>query len=213
MDSCDRCGSEIAPANVDHAREIATCGACGNVLDLRARRQREHAVSPGGSLRRGPPQVSVRRPAPPAAAPRTRAVLLALLIPFGLVPSVVWFMVHTFTSDIEGSLELRGELGAAAFRPQDCSSGQVHGFSGVELTTASSVRRVRLIEDALGRSEVAVLQQHSEPVVVRPSDCKTFELQLVRTDTVTNDVYLMEGKVELDCPSVRGRVKFARCGL
>jgi len=137
-----------------------------------------------------------------------------LLIPFGIVTFAVVSAVYAFTSGVEGALRAHGDLGNWVFEPNDCVNGQTVGFYGIELRSEKDTnRRVRLLKDELNKPKIAILAEGAEPVVIGPSECPGMKLDIVRTNDVTNNVYLMEGNVALDCPRLKGSVKYERCGL
>jgi hypothetical protein len=147
-------------------------------------------------------------------APANASMGWIVIFPFGLAALGIGSMVYAFTAGVEGKLQARGALGDWAFSPDDCANGQTVGFFGVELKSEKDpAKRIRLMKDELGRPKIAVLVDGAAPVVIGAKECPGMTLHIVRTDDMTNGVYLMEGRVAMDCPALEGTVSYERCGL
>ena len=144
------------------------------------------------------------------AGARVAAIMggVALL---GVVP----FVLMSLSSDIEGQLEARGErFGSFTFEPDRCRSGQTLGFFGVELgSSADEERRIRLIRDSVEGSMVAYERagQSEPPTVLRPQDCRTLQVEVIRTNNRVNSVYVVKGSATIDCDELSGTIIFDGC--
>lgn len=118
------------------------------------------------------------------------------------------------SSDIEGSLRTSGRLGDATFVPDHCESGQAFGFFGVELSSeAQPGRRIRLLRDALKGSMVTVeVTGASQPLAVfGAADCRRIDVNVRKTNTIVNSIYVVEGRASIECPELVGTVQFGGC--
>lgn len=102
-------------------------------------------------------------------------------------------------------------VNGATFVPTACRSGQVSGFTGVDLVDASG-NKLRLVSTPTGQPAVYYIVAGSmvgTPVGV----CGSFAVN--RTHTQINNVYNVEGQATLACASpgyqVTGSVQFANC--
>lgn len=154
-----------------------------------------------------------RRREPPTA-PSQRGFNGLILLPIGIGGLAVGGMVFMFSSEVEGSLSGQGAAGEWSLTPNACSSGQTLGFYGVELSDEKNASvRIRLMQDAVGLPQVAVLRSGQAPEVITSAECPGMRLGVVRTNNVTNDVNLVEGSAKFACPVLSGSVKYERCGL
>ena len=129
------------------------------------------------------------------AAMRARFFVIGLLIATGC------------SAKLSGELTVDGK----PFKATECRSGQVYGFTGVELT-AEDGTRVRLGTQPSGAADVYLLA---------PGVDQGLELKGCATLTVTpqnstiNDVKNVEGNAKLACDvdghSIKGEVSFANC--
>ncbi len=106
-----------------------------------------------------------------------------------------------------GSLTVNG----APFIPTSCRSGEVTGFTGVDLIDASG-NKVRLVATPTGQPAVYYIPAGS--MVGMPIGmCGSFTVN--RTNTRINNVYNVEGQVALACMSqgsqITGSVQFGNC--
>ncbi|NOZ10954.1 MAG: hypothetical protein GXP09_07955 [Gammaproteobacteria bacterium] len=135
--------------------------------------------------------------------------ILVIVVLLGVVP--IFFMT---SSDIEGSLRTSGHLGDTAFVPVSCESGQALGFFGVELSSESQPgRRIRLLRDAIKGSIVTVeVAGASQPLAVFSSaDCRLIDVNVRKTNTIVNSIYVVEGQASIECPGLVGTVRFGGC--
>jgi hypothetical protein len=135
-----------------------------------------------------------------------------------LGPVIAAIAVGTFLlvarTEVSGTLTTRGSLGERTYTPDDCTSGQRSGFSGVELTSkADDERVVRLARDPTrGNLLIVEARGASRPeAVIDSKACKQFEIRVDRTSTTINDIVVLEGDANLDCPEISGHVTFAGC--
>jgi hypothetical protein len=123
------------------------------------------------------------------------------------------FLVAAST-EVSGTLTSRGSLGAWTYTPDDCSSGERSGFSGVELTSEAEPGRVlRLVRDPV-RGNLLIVETRGASLpdaVVDPKGCTRFDLDVDRTSTSINDIVVVEGHATFDCAEVTGKVTFAGC--
>lgn len=143
---------------------------------------------------------------------KTAGAGAALLIPL-LIAGVVGLFLFVNSPTLEGSLTASGELGSWVFTPDDCSSGQRAGFSGVELSSsAHPSHRIRLMRDPV-RGNLVVIDDSSQsrPIVLDTDACRRLGLSVRQADTSINDVWVMEGSARLDCDQLSGSVTFDGC--
>jgi hypothetical protein len=147
-----------------------------------------------------------------AVKPATGGALV--LLPVLAIPAILMFVFFgVLGTELEGTLQLSGaRLGDASFAPSSCRSGQLSGFSGVELGAEGNPGlTVRLIKDPVQGDLVAIQRSGQAPVVVKASDCESMRLEVVRTSTNINDVWNVEGSASFACAELRGELKFAGC--
>jgi hypothetical protein len=118
-----------------------------------------------------------------------------------------------FATEIEGTLQLSGpRTGDQVFTPTSCSSGQLSGFFGVELRAEDAPDvAIRLVRDPVQGDVIAIERAGQATFVVMPAECESMRLDIVRTNNSINDVWNVEGSASLDCPGLRGELKFAGC--
>lgn len=151
-------------------------------------------------------------PGVPAAVSAGGAGALALL-PITLIGLGVGLFALMASSTIEGTLEASGErFGRFTFAADDCTSGQTQGFFGVELRSKQAPGlAVRAIRDPVRGTLVVVARGSAQPIVLTPEDCATLEVQITKTNTNINDVWVVEGRARIDCPELKGTVTFDGC--
>jgi hypothetical protein len=137
--------------------------------------------------------------------------LLALLIPVFIVSTVGLFM-FVASSEVSGKLQASGALGAWAFEPDDCNSGQLEGFGGVVLKSSKDAGRVvRVIKDPVRGSLVVVASSGNANHVISPETCPRLVVNVRRGNTNINDVWTQDGNVSLECKELSGSVSFSGC--
>jgi hypothetical protein len=108
---------------------------------------------------------------------------------------------------LNGSITING----TAFTATDCRSGQVSGFTGVDLVDASG-NKLRLVATPSGQPMVYYVTAGSA-VGTPIGMCGAMTIN--RTNTRINSVYNVEGQVTLACMSpqaqVSGSMQFANC--
>jgi hypothetical protein len=157
----------------------------------------------------------------PLAAGGAYAAVLGPVIAIGAV-GLALFMTRT---EVSGSLSAGEDLGGWEFTPDDCGSGQLQGFFGVELTAKDAPGvRIRFAHDAV-RGNLAIVEHvgprpgkvvpnglaTSQRTTIASDGCRKFELTVARTNTSINDVRVVEGTANLDCDALSGSVTFAGC--
>ena len=103
------------------------------------------------------------------------------------------------------------KVDGAAFEPASCRSGQVYGFSGVELT-AKDGRKLRLVMRPDGQSE-ALLFPANSTTGTNLGACGAFVVN--QQNSSINDIKNVEGNATLSCSadghSISGSVTFENC--
>lgn len=146
----------------------------------------------------------------PGAIPGPSGGIGALGIPIIIVGAIALFFFIS-ASSLEGQLTAGEALGGWTFTPDDCRSGQLHGFRGVELMSSKDAgRRVRVIRDPV-RGELVVVEQSGKITKLTAENCRGFQMGVRQTSTNINDVWVMEGRLSLDCDALSGEVQFAGC--
>jgi hypothetical protein len=202
----------VIEQRIEHALKIADRSVEGELKGTGATGHRYANASGAVPLGQAPSQQA--GPVPQAASDGKATAIAILLLPLLLVAGLITLVVHAFTAGVEGSITAKGALGDFTFQPDDCASGQTMGFFGVELTSEHDTkRRIRLMNDELGQPKIAVLVDDQKPKVLAANQCPGMKLAIVRTNDVTNGVYLVEGAVAADCPLFRANVTYERCGL
>lgn len=139
--------------------------------------------------------------------------VLALLVP-ALVGGILLLFFVMSASEVTGSFTAKGKAGAWTFTPDDCRSGQLSGFSGVELSSSADPDRViRLSRDAVrGNLVIVDARGASRPtLVLEAAACERLDMNVDRTSTSINDVWVVEGKATIACGDLAGEVTFAGC--
>ena len=165
------------------------------IVDFEVEGELEAANLPGGT------------PAPVSSGAGGAIAVVPIIVGIALFAAF-----SAFSSSLEGSLKMSGELGDTTFTPDGCESGQLNGFFGAQLTSeASSSTIVRAIKDPAKGTMIAVEQGGKKPVVFTPEQCKKLEVNVRRTNTSVNEVWVVEGHTSADCPGLQGTVKFDGC--
>lgn len=126
---------------------------------------------------------------------------------------------------VDGELvSLGGELGSWTMRPDGCESGELTGFFGVLLTDeAHPELTARVFREASGQDVLQVVVPGSCNAdtclaleIDHGSGCATYRTTLERSNWQTNDVWHMDGELEVDCRfldggALTGRVTFSGC--
>jgi hypothetical protein len=147
------------------------------------------------------------KPAPSASS----SAFLSLAIPLLIGGMVALFFMMTGTT-VSGRLDAGGALGAWAFEPDDCTSGQREGFGGVVLSSSKhSGRVVRVVRDPVRGSLVVVADNAHPNQVVSNESCSMFQVDVERTNTNINDIWAVDGRVTLKCKELSGSVVFEGC--
>ncbi len=171
------------------------------------------------------PLDSVPQSAPPSTVRKGRSIWIAgfgTLALFLLGPLLgVWVCVATGSKRPEGTIESTGgELGKWIMHPDRCQSGEHQGFFGVDLISRAEPRLgVRVIVDAAKGKLVNVNIPGGDNQAVQFSRerCTTLNVDVRKTDTQVNEIWLVEGSLELDCTVAEGKervfgsVRFENC--
>jgi hypothetical protein len=153
-------------------------------------------------------------PAPVEAAVKPGAGgALAIIPALGTVVIVVVLVFGALATELEGTLRFSGaRVGDVTFTPTSCDSGQLAGFSGVELGADGSPGLVvRLVEDPVQGDLVAIQRDGQTPVVLKTADCKEMRIDVTRTNTKVNGVWSLEGSASFTCAELFGQLRFSGC--
>lgn len=111
------------------------------------------------------------------------------------------------SNKLSGSLEVDGKT----FELDSCRSGQVFGFSGVELRSKAG-QKLRLVQTPTGEGAVMLFTSGTS-VGTELGKCGPFTLS--QQNSTINNVKNVEGSATLDCSanghSVKGAVSFSNC--
>lgn len=150
--------------------------------------------------------------------PETRRPLMGLAI-VGIVViagfAFFMFLKARSTSNVSGALT----IGQQALETHRCRSGKMGKdgprdrpeFRGVELLDDATDRAVRVVEDPVNGTAVLVVEPGSPPQPVERAKCQRFDVTLRETGELIMEVWGMEGSLDIDCPKMRGSVRFERC--
>ncbi len=124
-----------------------------------------------------------------------------------VVAAAALFLLPACSNRLTGSFTING----AAFVPTSCRSGQVSGFTGVDLLDAAG-NKIRLVATPSGQPMVYYVA--AGQIVATPIGmCGA--LSVNRTNSRINNVYNVEGQATLACASptgqVTGTVQYANC--
>lgn len=85
-------------------------------------------------------------------------------------------------------------------------------FFGVELTAKEAHGTVvRVLRDPVRGTLIVVERGGGKPIVLSPEECTTLQVQVTKTNTSINDVWVVEGSARVDCPELNGSVTFDGC--
>jgi hypothetical protein len=104
-------------------------------------------------------------------------------------------------------------LGSWTFSPNQCQSGEHQGFFGVLLhAEGDTAHSVRIAREATGQTIVTVAIPGSDRAMVL-RDCQVLRADLRRSNTSLNEIWGMEGSVEVSCPEAgfSGSAIFGNC--
>jgi hypothetical protein len=145
----------------------------------------------------------------PAGA--SSGAFLTLAVPL-LIAGIAMLFFITASTEVTGRLQASGALGSWVFEPDDCVSGQREGFGGVVLTASKQPERVvRVVKDPV-RGELVVVAAPGKPNhVLSGNSCSRLDASAERTNTSYNDIWLVNGKMTLECNDLSGSVTFEGC--
>ena len=136
--------------------------------------------------------------------------------PAGTSPGV-WDLPSSST---KGRLAANGASlgGAWTFEAGKCESGERIQFHGVDLFDKSDPKHVvRVADDALSGPSVSTNRPGSnQGWKFVPSECKTLQVEIRRTNVIVNRIRGLEGDAVVDCTlpdgtTFAGRIDFAGC--
>jgi hypothetical protein len=165
--------------------------------------QISHALGQKAERMSGPDNDST----PSASAPLK---FLGLVIPLAIVGALMVFFQLT-TAEVSGTLKSSGALGSWSLTPSECTSGQHEGFAGVSLSSEQSPTVIRIVSDPMRGDVLVVVRPGTKNVVLDGTSCSRFQLRSHRTDTNVNEIWLVDGSLEVNCPELSGAVTFSGC--
>lgn len=136
---------------------------------------------------------------------------MALAIPL-LIAGIIGLFFMGMSTEVSGKLSASGALGSWVFEPDDCVSGQREGFGGVVLTASKQPEHVvRVVKDPV-RGQLVVVASPGKPNhVLSGQSCSRLEASAERTSTNINDIWVVDGRMTLECSDLSGSVTFAGC--
>jgi hypothetical protein len=136
---------------------------------------------------------------------------LALAVPL-LIAGILGLFFMAANTEVSGRLQASGALGSWIFEPDDCVSGQREGFGGVVLTASKHPERVvRVVKDPV-RGQLVVVASPGKPNhVLSGESCSRLDASAERTSTNINDIWVVDGKMTLECGDLSGSVAFEGC--
>lgn len=156
----------------------------------------------------GHEQVSVDGRPVPGAKPGAAVALAVPAIVAGAL-AMVFLMGKT---EVAGQLEATPPVGSWVFAPDDCSSGQHEGFGGVSLTSSKEPgRTVRIVSDPVKGQLLVVADAGAKNRVFDSETCSVLALNVERTNTKFNDIWVVQGIATVKCPGLAGNLSFAGC--
>jgi hypothetical protein len=137
---------------------------------------------------------------------------LAVAAPLLLAGIPVLFFITAASTEVTGRLQASGALGSWVFEPDDCVSGQREGFGGVVLTASKQPERVvRVVKDPVRGQLVVVASPQKPNHVLSRESCSRLDASAERTSTNINDIWVVDGKMTLECTDLSGSVTFEGC--
>jgi hypothetical protein len=138
------------------------------------------------------------------------AVALGALMPL-LFGGGLAFMIFTMMStEVSGQLAATGKQGAFTFTPTDCRSGQRFGFFGVDLVNEEE-QTVRVLQDPVQGPQLLLQVGNNPAQLAKLTGCATVNIQVRHTNTTINDVRVVAGSVNVDCPELKSQMTFDGC--
>jgi hypothetical protein len=145
----------------------------------------------------------------PAGA--SSGVALVFVIP-AFIASVLALFFWVAKTEVSGRLRANGALGSWVFDADDCISGQREGFGGVVLTASAQPNRlIRVVRDPVRGNLVVVASQGQPNHVVADKSCTRFDVRAERTNTNINDIWVVDGSLNIECSELSGSVTFEGC--
>jgi hypothetical protein len=146
----------------------------------------------------------------PKQAGTVAGPLAAFAIPLLVAGIVLLFLVMAET-EVKGAFDLKGN-DPWNFTPGSCISGQRQGFGGVALSSkAAPGHLLRVVSDPVQGNLLVVVRPGQPNRVVDAAGCRTFDVQIQRTSTSINDIWVIDGHVTIDCPDASGAVTYSGC--
>jgi hypothetical protein len=133
--------------------------------------------------------------------------VLAPLVLGGGITALVLFLIQV---ELTGQLQVTGSP-SWTFVPDDCESGQHHGFFGVTLMSSSQPDAfVRIMVDPM-KGGAVMLSRAGQRTVLTTGDCASFDAQVHRTNTTINDIRALDATLRLQCENVTANVTAENC--
>lgn len=151
--------------------------------------------------------VNVNGQRPPGAS---SGVAMVFVVPL-LIAGILGLFFLMASSEVKGRFQAKGALGAWELVPDDCSSGQREGFSGVVLTAKNQARVLRVVRDPIRGNLVVVASDGKPNQVLSADSCARFQVNVTRTNTSINDIWVVDGSLTLECGDLSGSATFEGC--
>ena len=105
-------------------------------------------------------------------------------------------------SDATGSLKVQRDKETVQLDIDNCWSGQMLSFYGVDLFHDPDIaKRLRVVDDPVEGMRIVLLGivPTRDRVVVDHKSCSTFEVRLEPTNNYLNDIRSLKGSLKLEC--------------
>jgi hypothetical protein len=107
-------------------------------------------------------------------------------------------------------------LGDRQYHLDECRSGDLAYFLGVDLADRSRTARVRLAIDPMSGPRIRVQVEHNQPLVLVSQQCRQLDAEATPTGWQVDTVRDVSGFVDAECTSETGQavslhVRFSHC--
>lgn len=201
---CNSCGSRLAAAQ-EH-QPLSAIIASPQVSAPPARHEVLVKVKAGKEHKKGT-----------AKKPKKKGGLVVTMVAIAAVGvAIPFFFIKGCTPKVSGEFSAgpKSALGKWSFVPNTCNSGQRQGFFGVWLFREGDKKNgVRVAYGAAGEPVVSIKIPGSDNKAMVLRSCKVLQVSVLRTNTTVNNIRLLKGSVEIDCPEadVKGKATFDNC--
>lgn len=198
MDVCPNCNKPIVDPDGRY------CSQCGSPLEVR--------IASAASTK----------------TKKKRFRFLLFFVPLQIaIAAGGFYLVSGGCSSVSGSLVSAGKpLGNFTFTPSQCRSGERMQFFGAVLLGKGPADGavVAMIDQMKGKLVKVEIPGSCKPpdyevcdeVIIDARQCSRYDVVVNRTNVVVNEIFQVEGRVNLDCTfpgggSVKGELTFKRC--